>query len=119
MLEKILGTKTAAYIMLYLFHHGEVYARELSLDLGISLSAIQNALFKYEESGVILSKKMGNVRIFRFNQKNPLTKPLMKLVEVVHDSMTIEDKEKFFHSRKRPRRIGKPVLNGSKVSFKD
>lgn len=110
MLDKILGTETASFIMLHLFHYGEVYARGLARDSGKSLSAIQNQLQKFEEAGVILSKKIGNVRVYRFNRKSPLTKPLMDLVQVVHASMSLSDKAVLFSARKRPRRAGKPVI---------
>ncbi len=110
MLSKILGTKTAEFIMLHLFHYGEVYARGLAKDSGISLSSVQNQLAKFEDAGVIISKKMGNVRIYRFNKKSPLTQPLMELVKVVHSSMSDRDKARLFSARKRPRRAGKPVI---------
>lgn len=110
MLDKILGTETAAFIMLHLFHYGEVHARGLARDTGKSLSAIQNQLQKFEEAGVILSKKVGNVRLYRFNKKSPLTKPLMDLIGIIHASMSLPDKAIFFSERKRPRRAGKPVI---------
>lgn len=113
MLDKILGTKTAEFIMLHLFHYGEVHARGLAKDSAISLSAIQNQLQKFEDAGVIISKKIGNVRVYRFNRKSPLTKPLMELVKVVHSSMSLSDKATLFSVRKRPRRAGKPIIQST------
>lgn len=110
MLDKILGTKTAELMMLHLFHYGEVYPRGLARDTQISLSAIQNQLQRFEEAGVIISKKIGNVRVYRFNAKSPLTQPLMALVRVVHASMSLSDKALLFKERNRPRRAGKPVI---------
>jgi DNA-binding HxlR family transcriptional regulator len=115
MLDKIFGTKTASYTLLHLFHYGELHARGLSRDIEISLSTVQKQLKKFEDSGVVVSKKIGNTRIFSFNKKSPLTKPLMELVGIIHASMSVDDKEILFKSRKRPRRAGKPVIGrGSK-----
>ncbi len=110
MIEGIFGTKTAADILLYIFHYGEIHARGLSRELQVSLSAVQNQLKKFEKSGVVISKKIGNIRLYFFNKKSPLTTPLMDLIKIVHSSMSIEDKEKFFKKRMRPRRNGKPVF---------
>lgn len=113
-LDKIFGTKTAAFIMLHLFHYGEVYARGLSRDIEISLSSIQNKLEQFEDAGIIVSKKMGNVRIYSFNFKSPLVSPLVELIKIVHSSMSLEDKEILFKKRQRPRRKGKPVIGRGK-----
>ncbi len=109
MLDKLFGTQTAAFILLHLYHYGEVYARALARDLDISLSAVQKQLQKFEEAGVVVSKLMGRTRIYSFNKKSPLTKPLMELVDVIYSSMSISDKEHLFETRQRPRRSGKPV----------
>lgn len=113
MLDKLFGTQTAEFILLHLFHYGEIHARGLARDTNKSLSAIQNQLHKFEAAGVIVSKKIGNVRIYRFNKKFPLTKPLMELVQIVHSSMSLSDKADFFSERKRPRRAGKPVISST------
>ena len=110
MLDKLFGTKSAEMVLLHLFHYSEVYARGLARDTGISLSAIQNQLRKFEEAGVVVSKLLGNTRVYTFNRKSPLTRPLMELLDVVHASMSLQDKEQLFHQRKRPRRAGKPVI---------
>jgi len=110
MLDKIFGTKTASLTLLHLFHYGELHARDLARDIDISLSTVQKQLAKFEDAGIVVSKKIGTTRIFSFNKKSPLTKPLMELVGVIHASMSREDKELMFSSRKRPRRAGKPVI---------
>lgn len=110
MLDKIFGTQTAALTLLHLFHYGEIHARGLARDIDISLSSVQSQLQKFEEAGIVVSKKIGTTRIFFFNKKSPLVSPLMQLINVIHSSMSIEDKEQLFKERKRPRRSGKPVI---------
>ncbi len=113
MLAKLFGTQTAGFVLLHLFHYGEVYARRLARDLDISLSSVQKQLQKFEDAGVVVSKLMGRTRIYVFNQKSPLTKPLMELINVVYTSMSLSDKEQLFKTRQRPRRPGKPVVGRS------
>jgi len=110
MLDKLFGTQTAGFVLLHLHHYGEVYARGLARDLDISLSAIQKQLQKFEDAGVVVSKLMGRTRIYSFNKKSPLTKPLIELIDVVYSSMSLSDKEQLFKTRQRPRRPGKPVI---------
>ena len=114
MIDKLFGTKNAALVLLYIYHYGEAHPRGVAKGIDASLSSVQNQLNKFEESGVMVSKLVGNVRIFFFNKKSPLTKPLMDLIKVVHSSMSIEDKELLFSDRNRPRRSGKPVLRTKK-----
>lgn len=110
MIDKLFGSKNAGYILLYLFHYGEAHPRGIAKGLKISLSAVQNQVERFEESGVLVSKLIGNVRVYSFNKKFPITKPLLEILTIVHSSMSREDKEELFHERKRPRRTGKPVI---------
>lgn len=110
MIEIIFGSKTAAKVMLYLFHYGEGYASGISKDMGIALSQVQKQLDKFEQAGVFISKKTGNSRVYQFNAKNPVTKKLKELIQVFYNSMSLEEKEEVFSVRRRPRRKGKPVM---------
>lgn len=114
MLEKLFGSEKAAYILLYLYHYGEVHLRAIARGIGASVSAVSNQLKKFEEAGVITSKEAGRTRLYFFNKKSPLTRPLMDMVGIVHFSMSNSDKEKLFSLRTRPRRSGKPIIGRSK-----
>jgi len=74
MIEVIFGNKTAAQVMLYLFHYGEAYANGLARDMKITLSQVQKQLDKFENAGILVSKKTGTVRIYSFNPKLGVTK---------------------------------------------
>lgn len=110
MIEVIFGNKTAAKIMLYLFHYGEAYANGLARDMKITLSQVQKQLDKFELAGILVSKKMGTVRIYTFNPKLGVTKKIKELIQVFYESMSLEQREEMFHERRRPRRRGKPVI---------
>lgn len=110
MIETIFGNTTAAKVMLYLFHYGEAYASGISKDMTIALSQVQKQLDRFESAGILVSKVMGKVRIYTFNPKIGVTKKLKDLIQVFYDAMPLEDKEKLFSVRRRPRRKGKPVI---------
>jgi len=110
MLATILGNETAAKVMLYLVHYGEAYASGVSRDMQITLSQVQKQLDKFEGSGVLVSKKVGSVRIYKFNPKLGVVKNFIKMIESFYDSLSLKDREEMFGKRRRPRRKGKPVL---------
>lgn len=112
MLDSILGNKTAAKLMLYLYHYGEAFASGVSKDMSITLSQVQKQLDKFESAGVLVSKKTGTVRIYEFNPKLGVVKKLKELIGAFYDSIPLEEKEKMFGERRRPRRRGKPVIKG-------
>ena len=111
MLDTILGNKTAAKIMLYLLHYGEGYAKDMSRDLDIALSQVQKQLNKYDQEGILISKDLGRVRMFSFNDKLATVKEFKKLIKFFYDSISIEEKQELFKKRKRPRRKGKLVTD--------
>jgi DNA-binding transcriptional ArsR family regulator len=110
MLEKILGSDTAMKIMLHLIHYGEIYPSAVAKDYQISLSAVQKQFARFEEAGILVSKLVGKTRVYFFNKKSPTVKPFMDLVKVYYNGLSIDDKEKIFAERRRPRRPGKPVI---------
>lgn len=108
-LEALLGNRTATKLMLYLFHYGEVYATGMAKDLGIALSPVQRQLDKFEVAGILVSKMVGNTRLYTFNPKQPVTRKLKELVQVFYEAMSQEERQQLFSARRRPRRRGKPV----------
>ncbi len=110
MLSKILGSETAMKIMLHLCHYRELYPSAVANDYKVSLSAVQKQFERFEDAGVLVSKLVGNTRVYFFNNKSPITKPFIELIKVYYDSLSLEDKEVMFATRRRPRRPGKPVI---------
>jgi hypothetical protein len=110
MLEALFGNQTAAKLMLYLFHYGEAYANGVSKDMTITLSQVQKQLDKFESAGILVSKKLGTTRIYEFNPKLGVVKKIKDLIEAFYESIPIEEREKMFSERRRPRRKGKPFI---------
>ena len=113
MLEVIFGNKTAAMIMLYLYHYDEAYATGISKDMNITLSQVQKQLDKFENANLLISKKMGNTRVYRFNPKLGVVNKVKDLVGSFYDKITLDEKQRIFHQRRRPRRKGKPVIKST------
>ena len=109
-LEAMFGNRTAAKLMLYLFHYGEAYATGMARDLGSALSPVQRQLDKFEVAGLLISKMVGNTRVYSFNPRQPATKKLKELIQVFYEAMSLQERERLFSTRRRPRRRGKPVM---------
>ena len=109
-LEALFGNRTAALLMLYLYHYGEAYARGAAGDLGLAVSAVQRQLDKFETAGLLVSRRVGKTRLYAFNPRQPAAAKLKDLVRVYYEAMTIAERERVFATRRRPRRKGKPIL---------
>lgn len=107
-LETLFG-RTAARVMLYLFHYGEAYATGTAKDLGIPLSAVQRQLLKLETAGFLTSKLAGRTRLYRIDPKRPSARKLQEFIGVFYEGMPLAERERMFAVRRRPRRSGKPV----------
>lgn len=109
MLENILGNKTAERVLLHVFHYGEIHASAIARDYGVAVTPIRYQLDRFESAGVLVSKQVGRSRVYAFNSKFPLTRFVKDMVEVVYNSIPIEECVELFKARRRPRRKGKPV----------
>jgi DNA-binding transcriptional ArsR family regulator len=113
MLELILGSRTAFKIFLHLHHHGETYARGAANDMGMTVGQVQRQLDRFENAGLLVSRTMGRTRIYQFNGKSPMATPFKELVRLEYGSLPLEERERLFQTRRRPRRKGKPVIGRS------
>ena len=107
-LETLFG-RTAARVMLYLFHYGEAYATGAAVDLGIPLSAVQRQLQKLETVGFLTSKLAGRTRLYGIDPKSPMARKFREFIGVFYEGMPLAERESMFRTRRRPRRSGKPV----------
>ncbi len=110
MLEGIFGNKTAEKVLLHIYHYGEIHASAIAQDYKIALTPIIGQLNRFEKSGVLASKLIGKSRLYFFNPKSTLLKPLLELVKLSYESIPLKERTSVFGSRRRPRQKGKPVL---------
>jgi predicted ArsR family transcriptional regulator len=109
MLEPLLGSDKKEKILLYLYTHGESYAREIANAFKFHVNTVQNQLLNLESGGVLYSKLKGKVRLFGMNPRYPFKKELEALFEKALKFVPEQEKEKFYMPRLRPRRTAKPL----------
>jgi DNA-binding transcriptional ArsR family regulator len=110
MLDKLFGSETLMYIFLNLYHYGEIYSALIEKNTGIGSRAVLNQLDKMEEAGILVSRSVGRTRLYQFNMKNPMIKPLKEIINMTYSNISLKKKEKMFKERMRPRAKGKPVI---------
>jgi hypothetical protein len=109
-LEVLFGNRTTERIFLHLFQYGEIHARGIARDYESVVSPFVRQLDKLEDAGILVSREVGRARLYQFNPKSAYSTPLKKLIEIAYESIPLNEREKIFHTRRRPRRKGKPVL---------
>ncbi len=109
-LDGIFGNKNASRVLLHVYHYNEIHSAAIAQDYGIAVTPIKMQLERFEKAGILVAKNIGRARIFSFNQKSPFVKPIKNILTIFYDSLTLEEKQSLFNSRRRPRLKGKPVL---------
>ena len=115
MLETVFGNKTAQLIFLRLFREEEVSAGQLANDFGIGIAAFQNQLEKFENAGLLVSRKIGPVRLFSFNPQSSYVDALKNLIKVEYEKLGPKGVEYIYSRRMRPRKRGKEILKDKDV----
>lgn len=109
MLEGVFGNKTAEKVLLHIFHYGESHTAAIARDFKMAANPIAQQLNRFELAGILVSKVTGRSRIYMFNQKSSLSKPVKELIELAYEAIPISERQKLFETRRRPRRKGKPI----------
>lgn len=109
MLEPLFGTVNRERVLLYLFARDEGYPREVAKYYGTDLRAIQNQFEKLEAGGVVVSRMVGNTRLYTFSPRYPLLNELKNLLQKALDFYPEPERERLLLNRRRPRRKGKPL----------
>jgi DNA-binding transcriptional ArsR family regulator len=109
MLESLFGNIMVEKILFYLLVYGEGYPLGLAKAFGVSVNRIQQQFKRLENGGVVVSRLMGNVRIYTFNPRYPFLKELKSLLTQAFTFVPEAEKAKYYVRRTRPRRAGKPL----------
>jgi len=108
MLEDIFGNATAEKVLLYIESYGEGYAKGIADTFGISLHMVQRQLARFERAGLLVNVTKGRTRLFLWNPRYAFLPEIRALlVKALHHLPEVE-RRKYFSSRRRPRRVGKP-----------
>jgi hypothetical protein len=82
MLEGLFGNKSAEKVMLSIYIHGELHASAVAKQHRTALDPIKKQLERFEEAGFLVSRMVGRSRLYKFNESNPLIKPLKELIKI-------------------------------------
>jgi hypothetical protein len=109
-LAALFGNRTAACVLLFPQSYGEGHAMRIAETFGFGLNMTQRQLKRLEGEGVLLSRRVGNVRLFSFNQRNATVRHLQRMLEAELQLLPEVIQERFFQQRQRPRLSDKPLL---------
>jgi DNA-binding MarR family transcriptional regulator len=111
----LFGSKAAYQVLMYLENYGKGYGAEIAKVFGMPLSQAQNQLRKFEDLGLLVSRREGSSRVFYFKQ-NPIADSLRALLRANLERLPTTTLEQFYRRRSRPRRTGKRrTLGGRRV----
>ncbi len=102
----LFGSRSAYRVLMFLESYGQGYAGEIARVFDMSLSQAQNQLRKFEETGILVSRMTGSTRIYYFN-RNPVADDLRKFLRSNLERLPEDTLQKYYRSRRRPRRPGK------------
>ena len=102
----LFGSESAYQVLMFLQNYERGYASEIARTYGTSLNQIQNQLNKFEDLGILVSRKEANARVFYFKQ-SPVTDSLRRFLKDMLELLPKPTLEKFYRERRRPRRFGK------------
>ena len=108
-LDALFGNRSATQTLLFLQNYGEGYARGIASTFDVSHMAIQRQLRRFEAEGIIVSRMVGNTRIFTWNPRSATVKNLRTFLEAELELLPKETAQQFFRQRQRPRRSGKAL----------
>lgn len=102
----LFGSESAYRVLMYLENYNQGYASQIAKTFGISLNQAQNQLKKFEEIGLLVSRREGTVRMYYF-KPSPITDALRAFLRSMLEVLPKSTIAKFFRERRRPRRYGK------------
>ena len=108
-LPALLGSQSAAQVLLFLQNYGEGHARRIATTFGVAHMAIQRQLRPLQDAGAVVSRKVGNTRVFGWNPRSAAVRDLRTLLEAELERLPRDVTEAYFRQRQRPRRTGKPL----------
>jgi predicted transcriptional regulator len=80
-IEEVLSSKGRIKILKVLTEIGELNISEIARRAGLNYTTTNKHLMELERLGLILHKRFGRIRIFRFNERNPKAEMVRKLVD--------------------------------------
>lgn len=109
MSQTLFGNNVAEKCLLYIANYGEGYINGIAKTFEIAPSQVQKQLVRLEEGDILVSRMLGNSRIFSFNPRLGFKKELEALLERQLSLLSKEETQKYYRNRTRPRKTGKEL----------
>ena len=81
MLSSIFGSKTAACVLLFVHRNEEAHALRIAKTFNFGLNQTQRQLKKFANESILLTRKVGSVRLYGFNNRLPTVQNLRKFLD--------------------------------------
>lgn len=109
MLQALLRAPSQERALTFIACRNEGYASEIARFYGAPITPIRKQLERLEADGVVVSRMIGNVRVYAFNPAYPFLPELRALIEKSLAFYPEQDKAALMMNRRRPRKAGKPT----------
>ena len=109
MVDSLFGSRSASQTLLFLQNYGEGHARRIATTFDVSHNGIQRQLSRLEAAGFLVSRLVGNTRVFGWNPRPAIVKDLRAFLEAELQRLPSDVTRTFFRQRQRPRRSGKAL----------
>lgn len=108
-LEAICGSRSAAQTLLFLEAYGSGNARRIATIYDVPVTGIRRQLLRLEANGVLVSRMVGNTRVFEFNLGKATVRSLRTFLDAELELLHEDEIKKYYRQRQRPRRTGKEL----------
>jgi hypothetical protein len=104
MLHGLLGSKSVAKILLFLFVNEKCYGSQIQTFLKTPLTPIQKSLQRLESDGILISHFEGKLRIYQLSPTYPLRGELELLLKKAYSLLSSQEKKLycFIHKTRIP-----------------
>ena len=109
MLTELFGSQTTEKCLLLITALGESYALEITNTFGISKTQVTRTLTKLEMADILIGQDKGRTRVYTFNKSWLLAKELKALLNKALSNIPLDEQEKYFMKRMRPRKKNKLI----------
>jgi hypothetical protein len=110
-LETILGNKSAYWVLLFIYHYGEIYPSQIAKALNLNLTPLLDQCRRFSDAGILTRKVFGKSTVYALNIKSPVYQSLYRLIGDSYKAIPENEKEQIFKIRTRSRKAGKEVIN--------
>jgi len=102
----LFGSKAAYQVLMYMENYEQGYASQIANTFEMAISQTQKQLQKFEQLGLLVSRKEGSARVYYF-KRSPVVDALRKFLSSMLNVLPESTTYKYYRQRRRPRRYGK------------